>query len=116
MASVLIFFSIIFGVCCVLAEKNEFTSITELSPSNSKEDHLQTNIIHTNSSEPILNKSDAEETKKTEKKPRTAIHRDSNFESRDKLILLILRWLLHKLKFLSSSLKKKKFNNNPSTT
>ncbi|XP_012223229.2 uncharacterized protein [Linepithema humile] len=73
------------GVCCVLAEESEFAATTELPKRDSNsEDRLLTNIIHvTNSSQLTQDKSNEEESKKTDKKPRTVIHRDSGHDSRD---------------------------------
>ncbi|EZA60170.1 hypothetical protein X777_15107 [Ooceraea biroi] len=71
---------IIFGVCCVLAEESEFTTTTELSKRQSNsEDRLLVNIVDAkNSSQLIPGDSNDEELEKTDKKPRTVIHRDSN--------------------------------------
>ncbi|RLU17885.1 hypothetical protein DMN91_010124 [Ooceraea biroi] len=75
---------IIFGVCCVLAEESEFTTTTELSKRQSNsEDRLLVNIVDAkNSSQLIPGDSNDEELEKTDKKPRTVIHRDSNSGSR----------------------------------
>ncbi|KAL6261758.1 hypothetical protein P5V15_006847 [Pogonomyrmex californicus] len=84
--------SVVFGVCCALVEKSEYATSTEHPKrlSNS-EDRLLANIIRAkNSSEElVLDSIDEEETKKSDKKPRTVLHRDSSVE-RDKSILFQL--------------------------
>ncbi|KYN08683.1 hypothetical protein ALC62_00354 [Cyphomyrmex costatus] len=78
--------SVIFGVCCTLAEKSEYTTTTTENSeklSNSKDQFLASAIRGKNSSELALDNIDEEEIKKTDKKPRTVLHRDSSLE-RDK--------------------------------
>ncbi|KYM82311.1 hypothetical protein ALC53_07314 [Atta colombica] len=77
--------SVIFGICCTLAEKSDNTTTTENSKnlSNSKDKFLANAIHGKNLSELALDNIDVEETKKTDKKPRTVLHRDSSLE-RDK--------------------------------
>jgi len=79
--------SVIFGICCTLAEKSDNTTTTENSKnlSNSKDKFLANAIRGKNLSELALDNIDVEETKKTDKKPRTVLHRDSSLE-RDKYI------------------------------
>lgn len=82
--------SVILSVCCVLAEKSEYvttSTTTEQSKGLSNtEDRFLVNVIRDkNSSELVLDSVDGEETKKTDKKPRTVLHRDSSLE-RDKSI------------------------------
>ena len=81
--------SVLFGVCCTLAEKSDNTTTTENSKnlSNSEDKFLANAIRGKNLSELALDNIDDEETKKTErnKKPRTVLHRDSSLE-RDKSI------------------------------
>lgn len=79
--------SVIFGVCCTLAEKSEYTTTTENSKnlSNSEDKFLANAIRGKNSSKLALDNIDEEEIKKTDKKPRTILHRDSSLE-RDKSI------------------------------
>ncbi|XP_036149393.1 glycine-rich RNA-binding protein 3, mitochondrial [Monomorium pharaonis] len=81
--------SVILGVCCALAEKSEYTAAavtTTTTTEQSKrlsntEDRFLASIIHNkNSSELGLDSSDEDETKKTDKKPRTVLHRDSSLE------------------------------------
>lgn len=85
MTHVLIF-SVILGVCCALAEKSEYTTTEQPKKLSNTEDRFLANIIHDkNSSELVLDSIDGEETKKTDKKPRTVLHRDPSLE-RDKLI------------------------------
>ncbi|KYN30673.1 hypothetical protein ALC56_15020 [Trachymyrmex septentrionalis] len=86
MAHVLIL-SIIFGVCCTLAEKSDNTTTNENSKnlSNSEDKFLANAIRGKNLSELALDNIDDEGTKKTDKKPRTVLHRDSSLE-RDKSI------------------------------
>jgi len=76
---------IILGVCCVLAE-DEFTTTTELSKSRpSSEDRLLTNdVLANSSSQLILDESNDEKPKTTDKKPRTAIRSESSSRTRDK--------------------------------
>ncbi|XP_011877276.1 PREDICTED: uncharacterized protein LOC105567210 [Vollenhovia emeryi] len=74
--------SVVLGICCALAEKSEETTTTE-HPKGlaNSEDRFLTNVIHgKNSSELVLGDVDEEETKKTDKKPRTVLHRDSSLE------------------------------------
>jgi hypothetical protein len=77
---------IILGVCCVLAEESEFATTTELSKSRpSSEDRLLTDVVRANSSSQlILDESNEEKPKTTDKKPRTAIRSESSSRSRDK--------------------------------
>ncbi|KYN14672.1 hypothetical protein ALC57_13086 [Trachymyrmex cornetzi] len=79
--------SVIFGVCCTLAEKSDNKTTIENSKnlSNSKDKFLANAIRGKNLSELALDNIDDEETKKTDKKPRTVLHRDSSLE-RDKSI------------------------------
>ncbi|XP_018355148.1 PREDICTED: uncharacterized protein LOC108756086 [Trachymyrmex septentrionalis] len=81
MAHVLIL-SIIFGVCCTLAEKSDNTTTNENSKnlSNSEDKFLANAIRGKNLSELALDNIDDEGTKKTDKKPRTVLHRDSSLE------------------------------------
>ncbi|XP_018407736.1 PREDICTED: uncharacterized protein LOC108783622 [Cyphomyrmex costatus] len=75
--------SVIFGVCCTLAEKSEYTTTTTENSeklSNSKDQFLASAIRGKNSSELALDNIDEEEIKKTDKKPRTVLHRDSSLE------------------------------------
>ncbi|XP_012056365.1 PREDICTED: uncharacterized protein LOC105619457 [Atta cephalotes] len=74
--------SVIFGICCTLAEKSDNTTTTENSKnlSNSKDKFLANAIHGKNLSELALDNIDVEETKKTDKKPRTVLHRDSSLE------------------------------------
>ncbi|XP_011162950.1 uncharacterized protein LOC105198017 [Solenopsis invicta] len=77
--------SVILSVCCVLAEKSEYvttSTTTEQSKGLSNtEDRFLVNVIRDkNSSELVLDSVDGEETKKTDKKPRTVLHRDSSLE------------------------------------
>lgn len=74
--------SVIFGVCCTLAEKSEYTTTTENSKnlSNSEDKFLANAIRGKNSSKLALDNIDEEEIKKTDKKPRTILHRDSSLE------------------------------------
>lgn len=79
--------SVVFGVCCALTEKSEYATTTE-HPKRlfDSEDRLLANVIRgKNSSDLGLDSTDEKETKKTDKKPRTVLHRDSSLE-RDKLI------------------------------
>lgn len=76
---------VILGICCALAEKSEYTTTTE-HPKGlaNSEDRFLANVIHgKNSSELVLGDIDEEDAKKTDKKPRTVLHRDSHPE-RDK--------------------------------
>lgn len=84
MTHVLILF-ITLGVYCALAEKSEFPVTTELSKKYSadSEDKLLENIIRAKNSSQLILDNNSEEEKKTDKKPRTVIHRDSNLD-RDK--------------------------------
>lgn len=84
MTHVLILF-ITLGVYCALAEKSEFPVTTELSKKYSadSEDKLLENIIRAKNSSHLILDNNSEEEKKTDKKPRTVIHRDSNLD-RDK--------------------------------
>lgn len=77
--------SVILGICCALAEKSEYTTTTEHPKDHANsEDQFLANVIHNkNLSELVLSEVDEKETKKTDKKPRTVLHRDSNLE-RDK--------------------------------
>jgi len=79
--------SVIFGVCCTLAEKSDYTTTTEYPKKlPDSEDRLLANIIRSkNSTELALDNIDEEETKNADKKPRTILHRDSSLE-RDKSI------------------------------
>lgn len=84
MTHVLILF-VTLGIYCALAEKSEFPMTTELSKKHSadSEDKLLENITRAkNSSQHILDDNSDEE-RKTDKKPRTFIHRDSS-PDRDK--------------------------------
>ncbi|XP_018369987.1 PREDICTED: uncharacterized protein LOC108765665 [Trachymyrmex cornetzi] len=74
--------SVIFGVCCTLAEKSDNKTTIENSKnlSNSKDKFLANAIRGKNLSELALDNIDDEETKKTDKKPRTVLHRDSSLE------------------------------------
>lgn len=86
MARIVVLFVV--GVCCVLAEESEYAVTTEPPKRGSDtEDRLPTNIIRvTNSSQLAPDRSNDEESKKTDKKPRTVVHRDSSHDSRDKSI------------------------------
>ncbi|XP_029658656.1 uncharacterized protein LOC115232737 [Formica exsecta] len=81
MTHVLILF-ITLGVYCALAEKSEFPVTTELSKKYSadSEDKLLENIIRAKNSSQLILDNNSEEEKKTDKKPRTVIHRDSNLD------------------------------------
>lgn len=84
MTHVLILF-ITLGVYCALAQKSEFPMTTELSKKHSveTENKLLENITRAkNSSQHILD-NNSEEERKTDKKPRTVLHRDSSLD-RDK--------------------------------
>lgn len=75
--------SVIFGACCALAEKSEYTTTTTENPKrlSDSQDRFLLNVIHgKNSSEIALDSADDEETKKTDKKPRTVLHRDTSLE------------------------------------
>ncbi|KAL0122789.1 hypothetical protein PUN28_007469 [Cardiocondyla obscurior] len=69
-------------ICCALAEKSEYVTTTEnLKELANSEDRFLVNVIHKkNSSEFVLDDVDEEEPKKTDKKPRTVLHRDLNLE------------------------------------
>lgn len=73
------------GVYCALAEKSEFPATTELSKKYSadSDDKLLENIIRTKNSSQLILDTNGEEEKKTDKKSRTVIHRDSSL-NRDK--------------------------------
>ncbi|XP_024874363.1 uncharacterized protein LOC112456196 [Temnothorax curvispinosus] len=74
--------SVILGVCRALAEKSEYTTTTE-HPKGlaSSEDRFLVDVVHgKNTSELVLGDVDKEETKKTDKKPRTVLHRESSLE------------------------------------
>lgn len=76
--------SVILGICCALAEKSDTTTTEHPKKHVNSEDQFLANVIHgKNLSELVLGEVDEEETKKTDKKPRTVLHRDSNLE-RDK--------------------------------
>lgn len=82
----IIILSVVFGVCCALTEKSEYATTTEhpkrLSDS---EDRLLANVIRDKNSSDLLvpDSIDEEGTTKTDKKPRTILHRDTSLE-RDK--------------------------------
>lgn len=93
MTRVLIF-SLVLSVCHALTEKttaSEFATTTEQLPAGlPAEERLAENIARArNSSQliPVNESEDDEDAKQTDKKPRTVIHRDSGFNSRDKSIL-----------------------------
>lgn len=72
--------SVILGICCALAEESDTATTTD-GPKGlaNTQDRFLANVIHgKNSSEPDI---DEEATKKTDKKPRTILHRlDSSLE------------------------------------
>lgn len=65
--------SVVLGICCALAEKSDTTTTEHPKGLANSEDRFLVNVIHgKNSSE--LGDADEEE-KKTDKKPRTVLHR-----------------------------------------
>lgn len=86
----LLILSVVLGVCCALTEKTDFQTTTESTKKHSasyeKDRFLLENVAHARNSSQLIfdSKSDEEESKKTDKKPRTVIHRDANLDSRDK--------------------------------
>lgn len=79
--------SIVLGICCALAEKSDTTTTEHPKGLADSKDQFLVNVIRgpKNSSVVVLGDADEEATKKTDKKPRTVLHRlDSN--DRDKSI------------------------------